>query len=133
VWHWLSLDPTPPGGEATDATTVGAWLDDARATWATFFMDFIVGYNPARRQRAVDTATDWLERWWWAVLAAPFAGVVSLAVGEGEQVEPGQAVASIEAMKMEASITTPVGGTVQRVAIGPVQQVEGGDLVLVVN
>jgi pyruvate carboxylase len=34
---------------------------------------------------------------------------------------------------MEASITTPVGGTVQRVAIGPVQQVEGGDLVLVVQ
>jgi pyruvate carboxylase len=66
-------------------------------------------------------------------VAAPFAGVVSLAVTEGEQVEAGQAVASIEAMKMEASITTPIGGTVQRAAIGPVQQVEGGDLVLVVG
>jgi pyruvate carboxylase len=41
-------------------------------------------------------------------------------------------VATIEAMKMEASITTPKAGVVQRVAIGPVQQVEGGDLVLVV-
>jgi pyruvate carboxylase len=66
-------------------------------------------------------------------VAAPFAGVVSLAVGEGDQVDAGQTVATIEAMKMEASITTPVGGTVQRVAIGPVQQVEGGDLVLVVT
>ncbi len=66
-------------------------------------------------------------------VAAPFAGVVSLAVGEGDRVEAGQMVASIEAMKMEASITTPVAGTVQRVAIGPVQQVEGGDLVLVVT
>ena len=66
-------------------------------------------------------------------VAAPFAGVVSLAVGEGEKVEAGQAVASIEAMKMEASITTSVGGVVQRAAIGPVQQVEGGDLVLVVG
>ena len=79
VWHWLSLDPTPPGEEGADATTVGAWLDDARATWATFFMDFIVGYNPARRQRAVDAATGWLERWWWAVLAVPFAGAVFFA------------------------------------------------------
>jgi len=65
-------------------------------------------------------------------VAAPFAGVVSLTVGEGDQVEAGQTVASIEAMKMEASITTPKAGVVQRAAIGPVQQVEGGDLVLVV-
>ncbi|HYY11912.1 MAG TPA: biotin/lipoyl-containing protein, partial [Kineosporiaceae bacterium] len=66
-------------------------------------------------------------------VGAPFAGVVSLAVGEGDRVEAGQTVATIEAMKMEASITTPVAGTVQRVALGPVQQVEGGDLVLVVG
>ncbi|HYJ74273.1 MAG TPA: pyruvate carboxylase, partial [Kineosporiaceae bacterium] len=65
-------------------------------------------------------------------VAAPFAGVVSLTVGEGDQVEAGQTVATIEATKMEASITTAKGGVVQRVAIGPVQQVEGGDLVLVV-
>jgi pyruvate carboxylase len=41
-------------------------------------------------------------------------------------------VATIEAMKMEASITAPVGGTVERVAIQRTQQVEGGDLVLVI-
>jgi pyruvate carboxylase len=66
-------------------------------------------------------------------VAAPFAGVVSLAVGEGDQVEAGQSVATIEAMKMEASITTPMAGKVQRVALRSVQQVEGGDLVLVVG
>ncbi|HET9657653.1 MAG TPA: pyruvate carboxylase [Kineosporiaceae bacterium] len=66
-------------------------------------------------------------------IAAPFAGVVSLKVAEGDTVEAGATVATIEAMKMEASITTPVAGSVQRVAIGPVQQVEGGDLVLVVG
>jgi pyruvate carboxylase len=65
-------------------------------------------------------------------IAAPFAGVVSLTVAEGDEVEAGQTVATIEAMKMEASVTTPKAGVVQRVAIGPVQQVEGGDLVLVV-
>ncbi len=66
-------------------------------------------------------------------VAAPFAGVVSVAVAEGAQVEAGQTVASIEAMKMEAAITTPIAGTVQRLAIGSVQQVEGGDLVVVVT
>ena len=66
-------------------------------------------------------------------VAAPFAGVVSLGVAEGDQVEAGQTVATIEAMKMEAAITTSIAGTVQRVAIGAVQQVEGGDLVLVIG
>jgi pyruvate carboxylase len=65
-------------------------------------------------------------------VAAPFAGVVSLAVEEGAAVEAGQVVATIEAMKMEASITTPIAGTVRRAAIGAVQQVEGGDLIVVV-
>ncbi|MEX5718775.1 pyruvate carboxylase [Geodermatophilus maliterrae] len=66
-------------------------------------------------------------------VAAPFAGVVTLQVKEGDPVESGQAVATIEAMKMEAAITAPVAGTVNRAAIGAVQQVEGGDLLLVVR
>jgi pyruvate carboxylase len=65
-------------------------------------------------------------------IPAPFAGAVTPVVHEGEVVEAGQTVATVEAMKMEAAITTPVGGTVQRVAIGAVQQLEGGDLVLVI-
>jgi pyruvate carboxylase len=63
---------------------------------------------------------------------APFAGVVTLAVTQGQQVEPGATVATIEAMKMEAAITTPIGGTVGRLAIGAQQQVEGGDLLVVI-
>jgi pyruvate carboxylase len=66
-------------------------------------------------------------------VAAPFAGVVTLQVGEGDQVEAGQTVATIEAMKMEASITAHQAGTVGRLAIGKVQQVEGGDLLLVLE
>ena len=65
-----------------------------------------------------------------AHLPAPFAGVVTLQVGEGDAVAEGQTVATIEAMKMEAAITAQRGGSVTRVAIGKVQQVEGGDLIL---
>jgi pyruvate carboxylase len=64
---------------------------------------------------------------------APFAGVVTPVVAEGDEVEAGGVVATIEAMKMEANITSPVAGTVQRLAIGDHQQVEGGDLLLVVG
>ncbi|WP_454043935.1 pyruvate carboxylase [Cellulosimicrobium sp. Marseille-Q8652] len=66
-------------------------------------------------------------------VAAPFAGAVTPVVVAGDVVEAGQTVATVEAMKMEAAITTSVAGTVQRVAIGAVQQLEGGDLVLVVG
>ena len=65
-------------------------------------------------------------------VAAPFAGVVSLGVEVGQEIDAGATVATIEAMKMEASITSPVDGTVQRLAIGAQQQVEGGDLLIVV-
>ena len=65
-------------------------------------------------------------------VAAPFAGVVSVKVDEGDTVEAGATVATIEAMKMEAAITAPVAGVVQRLALGSIQQVEGGDLVLVI-
>ncbi|MFB9835601.1 pyruvate carboxylase [Actinoallomurus acaciae] len=63
-------------------------------------------------------------------VAAPFAGVVTLQVEEGAAVSAGQTVATIEAMKMEASITAQRDGTVRRLAVGAVQQVEGGDLLI---
>ncbi|MEU4067293.1 pyruvate carboxylase [Streptomyces wedmorensis] len=63
-------------------------------------------------------------------VAAPFAGVVTLAVAEGDEVEAGATVATIEAMKMEASITAPRSGRVARLAITRIQQVEGGDLLV---
>ena len=66
-------------------------------------------------------------------VAAPFAGVVTVQVAEGDEVEAGATVATIEAMKMEAGITTPVAGTVRRLAVGARQQVEGGDLLVVVE
>lgn len=65
-------------------------------------------------------------------IAAPFMGVVTLQVAEGARVAVGQTVATIEAMKMEAAITSPVAGTVQRRAIPDTQQCEVGDLLVVV-
>jgi pyruvate carboxylase len=63
---------------------------------------------------------------------APFAGVVSLKVQPGVIVAAGEAVASIEAMKMEAAITAPIAGRIERIAISATQQVEAGDLLVVI-
>ncbi|MBA8816333.1 pyruvate carboxylase [Microbacterium halimionae] len=66
-------------------------------------------------------------------IAAPFSGAVTLKVAVGDKVVAGQAVASIEAMKMEAAITTSVDGVVERTAMVGTQQLEAGDLLLVVR
>ena len=66
-------------------------------------------------------------------VAAPFAGVVSVSVAQGDIVAAGQTVATIEAMKMEAAITATKAGTVSRIAVAATAQVEGGDLLVVVS
>ncbi|MCG7606271.1 MULTISPECIES: pyruvate carboxylase [Mycobacterium] len=68
-----------------------------------------------------------------AHIGAPFAGVVTVNVAEGDTVEAGQSIATIEAMKMEAAITAPESGTVGRIAVARTAQVEGGDLLVVVG
>lgn len=64
---------------------------------------------------------------------APFAGVVTLNVVSGQEVSAGETIGTIEAMKMEASITAPKAGTVARVALTETAQVEGGDLLVVIS
>jgi pyruvate carboxylase len=66
-------------------------------------------------------------------VAAPFAGVVTVAVAAGDTVTVGQTVATIEAMKMEAAITAAKAGTVSRIAVARTAQVEGGDLLVVIR
>jgi pyruvate carboxylase len=66
-------------------------------------------------------------------VAAPFAGVVTVSVSEGDEVSAGQTIATIEAMKMEAPITAPKDAVVERVALSEAARVEGGDLLVVLN
>lgn len=63
-------------------------------------------------------------------VAVPFAGVVTPLVAEGDIVTAGQTIATIEAMKMEAAITAPADGTIERLVITSTRQAEGGDLLL---
>ncbi|HVX08612.1 pyruvate carboxylase [Humibacter sp.] len=66
-------------------------------------------------------------------VAAPFSGVITMQVQVGDRVVAGTPVASIEAMKMEAAIASPISGTVARLAVPKTQQVDAGDLLVVVS
>ncbi len=66
-------------------------------------------------------------------VAAPFLGVVTLQVEVGDIIAPGGTVATIEAMKMEAAITSATGGTVSRLVVPRTQQVEAGDLLVILD
>ncbi|OBI88829.1 pyruvate carboxylase [Mycobacterium asiaticum] len=66
-------------------------------------------------------------------IPAPFAGVVTIVVEVDDEVDAGQTVATMEAMKMEAAVTAPKAGKVTRIAVSSTSQVEGGDLLLVLG
>jgi pyruvate carboxylase len=88
------------------------------------------------RDRSVESVTATAEKADPSVeghVAAPFAGAVTVTAKVGDEVSAGDAVAVIEAMKMEASITSPVAGTVTRVVMTKPTKVEGGDLLVVVE
>ena len=66
-------------------------------------------------------------------VGAPFTGVATIQAEIGERVNANQAVAVIEAMKMESVISAPIAGVVDRLAIPTVASVEAGDLLLVIR
>ncbi len=67
------------------------------------------------------------------VRAGSPAVVVALHVEPGQRVSAGQAVAVLEAMKMEIAVEAPVDGVVQEVAARRGQQVAAGDVLLVIE
>ncbi|MEI6362797.1 MAG: pyruvate carboxylase [Actinomycetes bacterium] len=65
-----------------------------------------------------------------AHLGASVPGVISVVVKAGDQVQAGDKVAIIEAMKMESAVTAGTAGTVDTVHVKDKSQVEPGDLVV---
>ncbi|HEX5466284.1 MAG TPA: acetyl-CoA carboxylase biotin carboxyl carrier protein subunit [Candidatus Limnocylindrales bacterium] len=67
------------------------------------------------------------------VVTAQIPGrVLRVEVAQGDPVEPGQRLLSIEAMKMENELRATVVGTVARVAVAPGETVERGQELVVI-
>ncbi|MBB4661358.1 pyruvate carboxylase [Conexibacter arvalis] len=86
------------------------------------------------RDRSVDAAGEQIERadpTQPGQVPAPVTGIVTVLVEPGQQVAEGDPVATLEAMKMESTITAPLSGTVERLAAASGRRLEQGDLLLV--
>jgi len=69
-----------------------------------------------------------------ATITSPMPGkVVAVLVQEGEEVEAGQGLLVVEAMKMENELRAPRAGTVQNLAAQEGAAVEGGAVLCVVG
>ena len=67
-------------------------------------------------------------------LLAPMPGtVVTVAVEAGQQVEAGQPVLVLEAMKMQHTVSAPYAGTVTEIDVKPGAQVAAGEVLAVVE
>ncbi len=67
-------------------------------------------------------------------VTVPMQGtIVKVLVEVGQDVEAGQAVCVLEAMKMENNITADKTGTVTEIKVEPGQSVGSGDIVLVIE
>ena len=66
-----------------------------------------------------------------ARIKPPMPGkIVSIAVVEGAEVQPGQVLLILEAMKMQNEIVAPSAGTVKKIHVKPGQNVEGKDVLI---
>jgi len=59
--------------------------------------------------------------------------VIAILVAEGDQVEKGQGLVIVEAMKMENEVHSPIAGEIKEIKVKPGDTVEGGALLVVVE
>ncbi len=63
-------------------------------------------------------------------ICAPFAGVVHFLVADGEPVDTGDALCTVESLKLEAPVLAPGPGVVRRTNSQDYVDVHGGDVML---
>lgn len=67
-------------------------------------------------------------------VSVPMPGkVIAVLVSEGDQVEKGQGLVIVEAMKMENEVRSPIAGTVREIQAKAGDAVEAGSVLLVVE
>ena len=67
-------------------------------------------------------------------VSVPMPGkVIEVLVSEGDNVEKGQGLVIVEAMKMENEVRSPVTGEVKEIKVKPGDAVEGGAVLIVIE
>jgi biotin carboxyl carrier protein len=85
------------------------------------------------RERALTSSLKSAHESGQAIVRAPMPGLVlGIPLEAGAQVERGQTVAILEAMKMENDLASPINGTIKEVKVSKGQTVNQGDVLVVV-
>ena len=67
-------------------------------------------------------------------ISVPMAGkIIAVLVAEGDQVEKGQGLVIVEAMKMENEVRSPIQGEIKEVKVQGEETVEAGTILVVVE
>ena len=67
-------------------------------------------------------------------LAAPMPGkIVRVLVAEGDEVEAGQGIAVVEAMKMQNEMKSPKKGVIRKLTVAPGASVNAGDVLAIIE
>lgn len=68
------------------------------------------------------------------IVEVPITGrVISVEIQEGDKVEEGDTICTIESMKMENPILAPVAGKITAIKVSPGQTVETGNTIAVID
>ena len=59
--------------------------------------------------------------------------VIDIQVKKGQKIKKGQSILIIEAMKMEQTIKSPKNSIVKQVLVSKLQQVENGELLVILD
>ncbi len=68
------------------------------------------------------------------IIEAPLAGkIMRVHVKAGDTVNEGDAVCTIESLKMENSVLAPVSGLIKEVRVSPSQSIKAGEVMAVIE
>ena len=129
---WVPRKPLPAAPSSTRERIVHAEVDGRRDEVALLLpepphADLV----RRRRERSAGSGGHGAAK---DAVVTPMQGtVLSVAVGEGEEVQPGQVICIVEAMKMENEITAHRAGTVTSLSVQPGEPVQTGQVICVVT
>jgi len=127
------------GGRSFLVRVARGGSDDAESSGADEFtadvdgVRYVIGIRDPRRRARARTGGSTAVAGNPQVQAAMPGKVVRVLVAEGQDVESGQGLVVVEAMKMQNEITSRRAGTVRKVMVTEGQAVNAGDTLLVVE
>jgi acetyl-CoA/propionyl-CoA carboxylase biotin carboxyl carrier protein len=140
-WTQLPAAPAPPAADDDDVPKVQRDVDvevNGRRyqvrLWVPAGAPGPRGAAPAARPRRTSSSGTSGAAIGAGTVAVPMQGtIVKVLVEVGDEVEAGQAVCVLEAMKMENNIAAEKSGTVREVKVAPGDSVGSGDIVVVID